>query len=121
MARVKAQAAERRRAPEPELAAAPDEAVAALDTSSADEQLTIAVERNRPPERWPAALERFPFSDPAVQRLLLGVFARLTQRQRAVDDALIAALRAQLALTAAQHERIVALERRLRAFEARGD
>ena len=120
MARVKAQAAERRRTAEPEVGAAPEES-ATLDTSSADAHLTTAAERNQPPERWPAAFGRFPFSEPSVQRLLLGVFARLTEPQRAVDDALIAALRAQLALTAAQHERIAALERRLRALEARGD
>jgi hypothetical protein len=105
MARVKAEAARRRRSGTP---------VADLDAGIAE-----AAARNEPRTNLPRHLMIFPLSLAPVRALLVRASNLASQDQRRVNAALIDALRESAACTTELEARVAELEQRIRALEQR--
>jgi hypothetical protein len=94
--------------------------LAAMDTSLLDSLIEAAAQRAAVRSRWPARLGFFPFSLPAVQRIVLRAIAWLFRDQQSFNAALIQALRESVTVNARIHASMRDLEARVRQLEQDG-
>jgi hypothetical protein len=90
-----------------------------LDTAMIESHLAVAQTRAEVRTTWSQRFNVFPFSLlRSLQRTALRTFALLFKDQRHVNFALIAGLRETLEINRELHERVAALERRIRRLES---